>query len=321
MPCEAPSTSSKAAYPPPASAISNACLRLRSCGGCIATMAVRARGRRCAWQHFIQRQGQGSLSAWLGRSMGDAWIPRGEDRRRRLGGYPRLGARSGREAVQAPPRAAAQSARGANDPRRLRRRPPGAGGVRRGKPGGALRHRAVAPRRTDPAAALADPRHDARAGGRDPRGPLHILSQNATAAGRNLPARLITRLGAVPRRPASEAPRHGRPCPAQEPLPGDGLCHGDFQPDNVIMTAEGPRAIDWTWTRRVGPALDLGHCQVVLCELIPENHDDPERPRALNAAVQSEYERLGGMSPRGADGSDGVLLAHRPRLLPPRMDG
>jgi hypothetical protein len=63
--------------------------------------------------------------------------------------------------------------------------------------------------------------------------------------------------------------------------PGDGLCHGD----------------DWTWTRRAGPGLDLGHCHVVLCELVPENHDDPERPRALNAAVQSEYARLAGMSP------------------------
>src|SRR5262249_39387899 len=79
---------------------------------------------------------------------------------------------------------------------------------------------AVAPRRTDPAAALADPRHDARAGGRDPRGPLHIRSQNAPTPGRNLPARLDTRLGAVPRHPASEAPRHVLPCPAREPPAG-----------------------------------------------------------------------------------------------------
>ena len=65
--------------------------------------------------------------------------------------------------------------------------------------------------------------------------------------------------------------------------PGDGLCHGDVHPGNVIMTAEGPeKLIDWTWTRRAGPALDLGHCHVVLCELIPENHDDPARPRALD---------------------------------------
>ena len=106
------------------------------------------------------------------RRTGDAGIPGGEDRRRRLRGRPRLGARSGREAVQGRLPAAAQLAGGANDPRRLRRRRPGAGGVRRGDPGGALRHRAAAPRRTDPAAALAKRRHDVRAGGRDPRGSL-----------------------------------------------------------------------------------------------------------------------------------------------------
>jgi len=83
-----------------------------------------------------------------------------------------------------------------------------------------------------------------------------------------------------------------------ESLPSrDGLCHGDLHAGNVIMTAEGPRLIDWTWTRRAGPALDLAHCHVALCELIPENYDDPERPRALNAAIQSEYARLAGMSP------------------------
>ena len=28
-------------------------------------------------------------------------------------------------------------------------------------------------------------------------------------------------------------------------VPGDGLCHGDLHPGNVIMTADGPRLIDW----------------------------------------------------------------------------
>ena len=81
-----------------------------------------------------------------------------------------------------------------------------------------------------------------------------------------------------------------------ESLPqGDGLCHGDLHLGNVIMTAEGPRLIDWTWTRRASAALDLAHCQVVLCELIPEDID-PERPRVLNAVVQFEYARLAGLS-------------------------
>ena len=109
-----------------------------------------------------------SMSAWLGRSMGDAGIPGGEDRRRRHGGHSCLGAWSDREAVQGWRLATVRPARGPNHPRRIRRGRPGAGGVRRSDPGGALRHRASALRRTDPAAAFSEWRHDVRASRRDP---------------------------------------------------------------------------------------------------------------------------------------------------------
>ena len=79
--------------------------------------------------------------------------------------------------------------------------------------------------------------------------------------------------------------------------PADELCHGDLHPDNVIMTAEGPRLIDWIGTVRGPAAYDLGVTHVVLTELALEVADDPERPRAVNAAVQSEYARLAGMGP------------------------
>jgi Phosphotransferase enzyme family len=80
--------------------------------------------------------------------------------------------------------------------------------------------------------------------------------------------------------------------------PGDGLCHADLHPGNVIMTAHGPRLIDWSGTVRAPAALDLGRCHVTLCDLVYAPEDfDPERPRALNAAVQSEYARLAGISP------------------------
>ena len=79
--------------------------------------------------------------------------------------------------------------------------------------------------------------------------------------------------------------------------PGDGLCHGDLHPGNVMMTADGPRLIDWTGTIRAPAALDLAVCHILLSELVPEIVDDPERPRAVNAAMQSEYARLAGMSP------------------------
>jgi tRNA A-37 threonylcarbamoyl transferase component Bud32 len=79
--------------------------------------------------------------------------------------------------------------------------------------------------------------------------------------------------------------------------PGDGLCHCDLHPGNVIMTADGPRLIDWTGAVRAPAALDLGVCHILLSELAPELVDDPERPRAYNAVLQSEYARLAGMSP------------------------
>jgi hypothetical protein len=62
------------------------------------------------------------------------------------------------------------------------------------------------------------------------------------------------------------------------------------------MTADGPRIIDWVCTVRAPVAYDLGRCHLTLSELVPEGID-PERPRALNAAVQSEYARLTGMAP------------------------
>ena len=78
--------------------------------------------------------------------------------------------------------------------------------------------------------------------------------------------------------------------------PGDGLCHGDLHPGNVIMTAEGPRLIDWMGMVRAPAALDLAATHFLLAEIAPEVADDPERPRAVNAALQAEYARLAGMS-------------------------
>lgn len=77
--------------------------------------------------------------------------------------------------------------------------------------------------------------------------------------------------------------------------PGDGLCHADLHPGNVIMTADGPRIIDWACSLRARAVFDIARCHVTLSELVPEDCD-PELPRAINAAVQSEYARLAGMS-------------------------
>lgn len=79
--------------------------------------------------------------------------------------------------------------------------------------------------------------------------------------------------------------------------PRDGLCHGDPNPGNLIMTTEGPKLIDWIAAMRAPAVLDLASAHVVLTELAPHIADDPERPRAVNAAMQSAYAELAGTSP------------------------
>jgi Ser/Thr protein kinase RdoA (MazF antagonist) len=78
--------------------------------------------------------------------------------------------------------------------------------------------------------------------------------------------------------------------------PEYGLCHADLHPGNVIMTADGPRIIDWACALRAAAVFDIARAHVSLSELVPEDAD-PEPPRAINAALQSEYARLAGMSP------------------------
>jgi aminoglycoside phosphotransferase (APT) family kinase protein len=78
--------------------------------------------------------------------------------------------------------------------------------------------------------------------------------------------------------------------------PGDGLCHGDLHPGNVIMTAEGPRLVDWGWAVRGPAALDLGFSHIIHTEIAPKRAENPQRPLATNAAAQSEYARLAGLS-------------------------
>ncbi|PDT74684.1 phosphotransferase [Bradyrhizobium sp. C9] len=77
--------------------------------------------------------------------------------------------------------------------------------------------------------------------------------------------------------------------------PGDVLCHGDIHPENVIMTADGPRLIDWTFSIRAPAAFDHGHFHINLTELALDVTDNPQRPLAVYAAAQSEYARLSGV--------------------------
>jgi hypothetical protein len=78
--------------------------------------------------------------------------------------------------------------------------------------------------------------------------------------------------------------------------PDDVLCHSDLHPGNVIMTAQGPRLIDWLGAARAPAAYEIAQCHVLLAEIGPEHADDPERA-TVNSVLQAEYARLAGIAP------------------------
>lgn len=99
-------------------------------------------------------------------------------------------------------------------------------------------------------------------------------------AGSVLPERIISRVLARIEQLASD----------------DVLCHSDLHPRNVIMTAEGPRLIDWLGAARAPAAYEIAQCHVLMTELHPEHDEDPEGA-TVNAALQAEYARLAGIAP------------------------
>lgn len=78
--------------------------------------------------------------------------------------------------------------------------------------------------------------------------------------------------------------------------PDDVLCHSDLHPGNVIMTAQGPRLIDWLGATRAPAAYEIAQCHVLIAELDPEHADDPQRA-PISSALQAEYARLAGIAP------------------------
>lgn len=48
---------------------------------------------------------------------------------------------------------------------------------------------------------------------------------------------------------------------------GDRLCHGDFHPGNILMTARGPIIIDWIDATRGNPVADVARTWVMLSAL------------------------------------------------------
>jgi aminoglycoside phosphotransferase (APT) family kinase protein len=66
---------------------------------------------------------------------------------------------------------------------------------------------------------------------------------------------------------ALDLPEHARAAALERlaGLPdGDRLCHGDFHPDNVVLSASGPVVLDWMTASRGVPAADVARTMLLL---------------------------------------------------------
>lgn len=80
---------------------------------------------------------------------------------------------------------------------------------------------------------------------------------------------------------------------------GGAICHGDFHPGNVILTAAGPVVIDWLQATRGDPVADVARTSLLLeCAEPPAHLAPPARAaiagarRALHAAYLRRYAEL-----------------------------
>ncbi|MGW7421988.1 phosphotransferase family protein [Streptomyces sp. NPDC054813] len=80
-----------------------------------------------------------------------------------------------------------------------------------------------------------------------------LTGEMGAAAGGALLASLLRRLHAVPGRDPAD--------------PGSRVLHLDLHPDNVMMTPDGPRVIDWTNAEDGPPGLDWAMSAVILAQV------------------------------------------------------
>ncbi|MER5790342.1 phosphotransferase [Streptomyces sp. NPDC001980] len=80
-----------------------------------------------------------------------------------------------------------------------------------------------------------------------------LAGESGPAEGGALLASLLRRLHAVPGRDPAD--------------PGTRVLHLDLHPDNVMLTPDGPRVIDWTNAEDGPPGLDWGMSAVILAQV------------------------------------------------------
>jgi len=110
-------------------------------------------------------------------------------------------------------------------------------------------------------------------------------------------ARLLRALHAVPARLSAE--------------PAVRVLHLDLHPDNVMLTAEGPKVIDWANAEEGPPGLDWGMSAVILAQVAVAGELHAQVARETLAAM------LGDGAPGVTD--SGLTEARRRRALNPTM--
>ncbi len=81
--------------------------------------------------------------------------------------------------------------------------------------------------------------------------------------------------------------------PGRDPAdPGARVLHLDLHPDNVMLTPDGPRVIDWSNAQDGSPALDWGMSAVILAQVAVGSADLAAPARALLGALLADPSRL-----------------------------
>ncbi|MFJ8092369.1 phosphotransferase [Streptomyces griseofuscus] len=81
--------------------------------------------------------------------------------------------------------------------------------------------------------------------------------------------------------------------PGRDPAdPGARVLHLDLHPDNVMLTPDGPRVIDWSNAQDGSPALDWGMSAVILAQVAVGSTDLAAPARALLGALLADPSRL-----------------------------
>lgn len=118
-------------------------------------------------------------------------------------------------------------------------------------------------------------------------GDLHAAMHGCSAPA--LPAQRATLTHAIDHAPALTAPQKQR---AQQRLAqltgGDALCHGDFHPGNILLTAQGPVIIDWVTACRGNPVADVART-TLLFRIARAPVEDEALQAAIDQARQHFY--------------------------------